>query len=100
MLDQLLAGGGASLLNLVIHALLLSAVVRTVRDLSPYGSRDSPILLDSMVIVATGILLGAGHLLEVLVWAATYALVGARHHPAPTSFISPSAITPRSAMAM
>ncbi len=30
-----------------------------------------------MVIVATGILLVAGHLLEVLVWAATYALVGA-----------------------
>jgi Ion channel len=77
MLDQLLAGGGASLLNLVIHAVLLALVVRTVRDLSVYGSRDSPILLDSMVIVATGILLVGGHFLEVLVWAATYALVGA-----------------------
>ena len=77
MLDQLLAGGGASLLNLVIHAVLLAAVVRTVRGLSARGSGDSPILLDSMVIVASGILLVAGHLLEVLVWAATYALVGA-----------------------
>ncbi len=77
MFDQLLAGGGASLLNLVIHAVLLALVVRTVRGLSMRDSIDLPILLDSMVIVATGTLLVAGHFLEVLVWAATYALVGA-----------------------
>jgi hypothetical protein len=77
MFDQILAGGAASLLNLIIHAVLLAVVVRTVRGLWAHGTGDSPILLDSMVIVATGVLLVAGHLLEVLVWAATYAVVGA-----------------------
>jgi hypothetical protein len=77
MFDQILTGGAASLLNLIIHAVLLAVIVRIVRGLSARGSGDSPVMLDSMVIVATGILLVAGHLLEVLVWAATYALVGA-----------------------
>ena len=77
LLDQILVGGGASLVNLVIHAVLLAAVVWTVRRLS-VSDRFVPHLLQySLVIVATGTLLVAGHFVEVVIWAITYGLAGA-----------------------
>jgi hypothetical protein len=77
LLDQMLVGGGASLVNLIIHAVLLAAVVWTVRRLSMKDTVVPAILQYTVVIVATGTLLVAGHFLEVLVWAITYHLAAA-----------------------
>ena len=56
---------------------LLAVVVRTVRELSARGQARPAVLTDTLIIVATGVLLVAGHFLEVLIWAGTYAVVGA-----------------------
>jgi hypothetical protein len=77
LLDQIIVGAVPSLANLIIHAVLLAIVVRTVRDLSARGQAAPAVLTDSLIIVATGVLLVMGHFLEVLIWAGTYAIVGA-----------------------
>jgi hypothetical protein len=77
LLDQIIVGGAPSLTNLLIHAILLAVVVRTVRDLSARGQAAPAVLTDTLIIVATGVLLVAGHFIEVLIWAGTYAIVGA-----------------------
>ena len=77
MLDQLLAGGGASLLNLVIHALIMGALVKLLFGMSGRGSGASEFLRYTVVIVTTGSVLLAAHFAEVLLWAYTYAAVGA-----------------------
>jgi hypothetical protein len=77
LLDQILVGCAASLANLVIHAVLLGGVVWTVRRLSVSDTSVPAFLQYTLVIVATGTLLVAGHFAEVVVWAYTYAWVGA-----------------------
>ena len=72
-----MAGGAASLANLIIHAMLLAGVVWTVRRIEVKDSFVPAFLQYSVVIVSTGALLVAGHFLEVLVWAVTYGLAGA-----------------------
>ncbi len=74
MLDQILVGSATSLLNLVIHAVMLAVVARTVAELSSRSAKAPHILQDILVIVAIGTLLVMTHFLEVLVWAGTYAL--------------------------
>jgi hypothetical protein len=77
LLDQILVGGATSLLNLIIHAILLGGVVWTVRRLELKDTFVPAFVQYTIVIVSTGALLVAGHLLEVVIWAVTYALVGA-----------------------
>ena len=77
LLDQVLVGGTASLVNLVIHAVLLGAVVWTVRRLEVKDTFVPAFLQYTVMIVSTGTLLVAGHFLEVVIWAFTYAFVGA-----------------------
>jgi len=77
LLDQILVGGAASLLNLIIHAVLLAAVVWIVGRLSVSDTFAPHLLQYTLVIVAVGTLLVAGHFTEVAVWAVTYDLVGA-----------------------
>ena len=77
LLDQMLVGGAASLVNLIIHAVLLAAVAWTVRRLSVKDNFVPAFLQYTIVIVSTGTLLVAGHFVEVLIWAITYALAGA-----------------------
>lgn len=77
LLDQVLVGGAASLINLIIHAILLGAVVWTVRRLEVRDTFAPAFLQYTFMIVSTGTLLVAGHFLEVLVWAVTYALANA-----------------------
>jgi hypothetical protein len=85
MLDSILVGGTTSLLNLIIHAILLAVVSRTVRRIS-MSDRATPELLQyTLVIVAVGSLLVAGHFLEVVLWAHTYDFVGAA--PAGTDLV-------------
>lgn len=77
MLDSILVGGTTSLINLVIHAVLLAVVSRTVRRISMSDHAIPSLLQYTLVIVATGSLLVAGHFFEVVVWAHTYDFVDA-----------------------
>ena len=76
VLEQMLVGAAASLVNLVIHAVLLGTVVWTVRSLAQRDSFVPGLVQYTLIIVATGTLLMAGHFVEVMVWAITYGLVG------------------------
>ncbi|MGH6866592.1 MAG: potassium channel family protein [Methyloceanibacter sp.] len=77
LFDQIAVGSAASLINLIIHAVLLGAVVWTVRRLAMSDSFVPHFLQYTIVIVSTGTLLVAGHFSEVLLWAGTYQAVGA-----------------------
>jgi carbon starvation protein CstA len=77
MFDQVIVGGSASLANLIIHAVLVGAIVATVRRLRMEGGSVPSFLRYTLVIVATGTLLVAGHFSEVVLWAYTYHWVGA-----------------------
>ncbi len=77
MLEPILVGVAASLVNFIIHGLLLACVVRAVQKLRLHDSIVPSFLRHALVIVATGALLVAGHFAEVIVWAITYHLVGA-----------------------
>lgn len=76
LLDQFLVGGAASLVNFIIHAVLIAAVAWTVRRIALKDAFVPAFLQYTILIVATGTLLVAGHFLEVIVWAVTYALAG------------------------
>jgi len=77
LLDQVLVGGAASLVNLIIHAVLLGAVVWTVRRLEMKDTFVPAFMQYTVMIVSTGTLLVAGHFLEVVIWAVTYDLAAA-----------------------
>ncbi|MGA7457255.1 MAG: ion channel [Methyloceanibacter sp.] len=76
VLDQMLVGAAASLVNLIIHALLLALVVWTVRGIAVRDHFVPSFMRYTIMIVLTGTLLMAGHFVEVMVWAITYGLVG------------------------
>jgi Ion channel len=76
VLEQMLVGAAASLVNLIIHALLLTLVVWTVRGIAVRNHFVPSVMRYTLMIVLTGTLLMAGHFLEVMVWAVTYGLVG------------------------
>ena len=77
MFDQVAIGGGASLVNLIIHAILMGAIVSTARRLADTDTSFPGFAQYTLVIVATGTLLVIGHFFEVVVWAYTYKWVGA-----------------------
>jgi hypothetical protein len=77
MADQVLVGGGASLANLFIHAMLLGAIAWLVHRLRMADGFFPGFLQYTFVIVATGTLLVAGHFVEVILWAYVYAMVDA-----------------------
>jgi hypothetical protein len=72
----MLVGAAASLVNLVIHAVLLGAVVWSVRRLEAKERFVPDFLQYTIAIVLIGTLLMAVHFVEVMVWAVTYALAG------------------------
>lgn len=76
VLEQMLVGAAASLVNLIIHALLLALVVWTVRGIAGRDHFVPSFMRYTLMIVLTGTLLMAGHFAEVMVWAITYGLVG------------------------
>src|SRR5262249_17888169 len=69
-------GSGVSICNIVIHALVMTAVVRVARTVGAKKMAHPAILL-ICVMVATVSVLMAAHMLEVLVWALAYAIVDA-----------------------
>ena len=76
VLEQMLVGAAASLVNLIIHAVLLGIVVWTVRGIALRDDFVPSFLRYTIMIVLTGTLLMTGHFVEVMVWAITYGLVG------------------------
>ena len=77
MVNQILAGGATSLVNLVIHALVMGVLVKLMLGMLERGSVGPEFLRYTVIIVVTGSVLGASHFLEILLWAYTYAAVGA-----------------------
>ena len=76
MLLQFVVGAVASICNIVIHALVMLVLVRVAQGAAA-TSRLGPSLLLVTTMVATVSVLMVAHGLEVLVWAVTYAMVGA-----------------------
>ena len=76
MLRQFLVGGGVSLVNITIHALIMTLVVRVAHT---YNARvhSRPSLHLVAVMIPTVTVLMVTHSLEVMVWAAAYWLVDA-----------------------
>jgi Ion channel len=74
MLRQFLVGTAVSVCNIAIHAMVTIAAIRVVRFLDKSAaSRQSLRLI--VVMIATGSVLMAAHLAEVLVWSFTYAIL-------------------------
>jgi hypothetical protein len=76
VLRQLLVGGGTSIGNIVVHALVMTAVVRVVVRAGA-NKTAHPALILILVMVATVSVLMAAHVIEVFVWALAYAVVDA-----------------------
>ena len=76
MVRQFMMGGGFSICNIVIHALVMTAVVRASQGtIALAGSRPNLLLI--AVMVATVSVLMAAHTCEVIVWSLAYGLVDA-----------------------
>jgi len=76
MLRQLLVGSGVSICNIVIHALVMTALVRVLQTVGAKKTLHPAMLLIS-VMVATVSVLMAAHVSEVLVWSLAYAILDA-----------------------
>jgi hypothetical protein len=77
MLRQLLLGGGVSICNIVIHALVMTAVVLVVHRVTARESGRHPALLLIAVMVATVLVLMLAHTAEILVWSLVYEIIDA-----------------------
>jgi ion channel len=75
MIRQVLMGGAISVCNIVIHALVMTAVVRTSQ--ATVKAALQPNLLLIVVMVATVSVLMAAHAIEIIVWSLAYGLVDA-----------------------
>jgi len=76
MLRQLLVGAGASTCNIVVHALVMTVVVRVTRTVGSQNVWHPWLLLIFVMIAAVSILMLA-HTSEVIVWSLTYAAANA-----------------------
>ena len=76
VLRQLVVGSSVSICNIVIHALVMTALVPVVRTVDAKKTGHPAVLL-IFVMVATVLVLMAAHMSEVLVWALAYAIIDA-----------------------
>jgi hypothetical protein len=76
MLRQLLVGTAFSSGNIVIHALVMTAVVGVIRIVSAKDRLHPWLFLIAIMIAAVTVLMFA-HTSEVMVWSLAYALIGA-----------------------
>lgn len=76
MLLQFLVGAAASICNIAIHALVMLVLVRVAQRAARTSSLGPSSLLVVIMVTTVSVLMMA-HGLEVLVWALTYAMVGA-----------------------
>ena len=75
MSNQFLLGGVASISNIIIHALVMTAVVRAIRVVGAKTLHPSLLLIGVMITVVC--VLMAAHTSEVLVWSLAYKIVDA-----------------------
>jgi hypothetical protein len=73
MLRQFLVGGGVSVANIAIHALVMTTVVRVAQVRGGRGKSHSALLLIA-VMIPTVLILMMTHTLEVLVWSLAYSI--------------------------
>jgi hypothetical protein len=76
MLRQYLVGGGVSLINITIHALVMTTVVGVARLAGAKKIRHASLFLIAVMIPTVSVLMAA-HAVEVLVWAFAYWIVDA-----------------------
>ena len=76
MLRQFLMGGGVSLVNIIIHALVMTIVVR-VAQIASMMKISHPSLFLIAVMIPTVSILMVMHALEVIVWSLAYSIVDA-----------------------
>jgi ion channel len=76
MLRQILFGGGINLINIAIHALMATAVIRVAQQASARTKSQSSFLLITVMIPTVAVLM-ITHTVEVFVWAFAYSLVDA-----------------------
>jgi len=76
MLRQFLVGGGVSLVNITIHALVMTLVVNVAQTASIRKIQHPSLFLIAVMIPTVSILM-ATHALEVIVWSLTYSIVDA-----------------------
>lgn len=84
MVRQFLAGGGVSIVNIAIHALVMTVVVQVARAASAKNRSHSSLLLIA-VMIPTVLVLMVTHALEVIVWSLAYSMVNAA--PAGTNLV-------------
>ena len=84
MLVQFLVGGIVSVINITIHALVMTAVVGVARATGT-KKRSHPSLRLITTMIATVSVLMAAHVLEVFVWSLAYSIVDAA--PAGTNLV-------------
>ena len=75
MLRQLLLGGGVSLGNIAIHAVVMTMVVDAARRAWKWERRRPRLWLSAVMVATVGVLLVA-HVLEVTTWALAYWILG------------------------
>jgi hypothetical protein len=76
MLRQLITGGGISLINIAIHALVMTVVVRVARVRAARSASHPSLFLVAVMIPTVSVLM-VTHALEVVVWALGYSLINA-----------------------
>lgn len=76
MLRQLLFGGGISLINIALHALVMTIVIRVAQSAGARNKSRSSVLLVAVMIPTVSVLM-LTHALEVIVWSLAYSIVDA-----------------------
>src|SRR5215831_4760946 len=76
MLRQFLVGGAVSLINIAIHAVIMTMVVQVARAMGSKRQPHSSLVL-IVVMIPTIAVLMAAHTIEVFVWALAYWIFGA-----------------------
>ena len=76
MLRQFLLGGGVSAINIAIHALVMTVVVRVAQIASAKKRPYPSLFLTAVMIPIVSVLMGT-HALEVVVWSWAYSIVDA-----------------------
>jgi hypothetical protein len=76
MLRQILFGGGINIINIAIHALLMTTVIRVAQRVDERSRSRSALLLVAVLMPTVSVLM-ITHTLEVFVWASAYSLIDA-----------------------
>ena len=74
MLRQFIVGGGVSICNIAIHALVMTTLIRTARAMATRTALHPALFLTGIMISIVSVLM-ITHTSEVVVWASVYSVV-------------------------